>query len=97
MVEAGALIADVRALVGNSDPATLFQNNQFKQKREKLQQKLADVVSKSKTRFAEPWGMVCLFQASGAPQTAYAKTVAQKLTVERGAQPALAAVAAGDR
>ena len=27
MVEAGALVADVRALVGSSDPATLFQNS----------------------------------------------------------------------
>jgi hypothetical protein len=92
MVEAGALVEDVRAFVGESDPATLFQSNEFKLRRDALQKKLAALVKASKTRFDKPWGMVCLFWAAGSPPTAYAKAVAQKLTVERGAQPALAAV-----
>ncbi len=91
MVEAGALVQDVRAFVGNSDPVTLFQNNDFKKKRDALQQKMAAIVKASKTRFDEPWGMVCLFWASGSPRTTYAKAVAKGLTVERGVQPALTA------
>jgi hypothetical protein len=47
------------------------------------------MIKASKTRFDEPWGMVCLFWAGGSPRTAYGKTLAQRLTVERGAQPAL--------
>jgi len=90
MVEASALVQDVRAFVGDSDATTLFQNNEFKKKRDSLQKKLAAMVKASTTRFDEPWGMVCLFWAGGSPHTAYAKTIAQRLTVERGAQPALA-------
>ena len=89
MVEAGSLVQAVRAIVGESDVTTLFQNNQFKKKRDALQKKLAAMIKASKTRFDEPWGMVCLFWAGGSPRTAYGKTVAQRLTLERGAQPAL--------
>ncbi len=90
MAEAGELVKDVRTFVGNADPTTLFQNNQFKIKRQALQQKMAAMVKASKTRFDEPWGMVCLFWAAGSPHTAYGKAVTQKLTVERGSQPSLA-------
>jgi hypothetical protein len=86
MAEVGVLIQDVRAIVGASDPASLVHNNQFNQKRETLQKKLAAIIKASKTRFEEPWGMVCLFWASGSPRTASAKTVAQRLLLERGAQ-----------
>jgi len=90
MVDAGALVQDMRAFVGDSDATTLFQNSDFKKKRDSLQKKLAAVVKASTTRFDEPWGMVCLFWAGGSPHTAYAKTVAQRITVERGEQPAVA-------
>jgi hypothetical protein len=93
MVEAGALVEDVRTFVGDSDPTTLFQSDEFKTKRDGLQKKLATLVKASKTRFDKPWGMVCLFWAAGSPPTGYGKAVAQKLTVERGSQPALAAAA----
>jgi hypothetical protein len=86
MAEVGVLIEDVRANVGASDPASLVHNNQFKQKREALQKKLAAMLKASKTRFDEPWGMVCLFWASGSPRTASAKTVARRLLLARGAQ-----------
>jgi hypothetical protein len=79
--------------VGDSDAATIFQNNEFRKKRDALQKKLAVMVKASKTRFDEPWGMVCLFWAGGSPRTAYAKTVVERLTVERGARPVLAAAA----
>jgi hypothetical protein len=91
MVDAGALVQDMRTFVGKSDPVTLFQNNEFKNKRDTLQKKLAAMVKASKTRFDEPWGMVCLFWAAGSPHTAYAKTVTQRLTIDRRAQPTLAA------
>ena len=81
MVGAGELVQDVRGSVGSAD---------FHQKAAKLQNKLAGVVKDSKTRFDEPWGMVCLYVAAGAPQTAYAKIVAPKLTLEEGKQPVLA-------
>jgi hypothetical protein len=85
MAEVGVLIQDVRAIVGASDPASLVHNNQFNQKRETLQKKLAAMIKASKTRFDEPWG-IGLFWASGSPRTASAKTVAQRLLLERGAQ-----------
>ncbi|MGA3235113.1 MAG: hypothetical protein ABSG03_02325 [Bryobacteraceae bacterium] len=93
MVGAGELVEDVRTFVGDADPTTLFHSDEFKTKRDALQKKLATLVKASKTRFDKPWGMVCLFWAAGSPPTAYGKAVAQKLTVERGSQPALAAAA----
>jgi len=93
MVEAGALVEDVRAFVGDSDPTTLFHSDEFKTRRDALQKKLSGMVKTSTTRFDKPWGMVCLFWAGGSPTTAYAKAVSQKLTVQRGSQPALAAAA----
>ncbi len=92
MVEAGSLVQDTRTFVGNADPTTLIENNQFKSKRQALQQKMSAMVKASKTRFDEPWGMVCLFWAAGSPHTAYARIVAQKLIVEKGSPPVLAAV-----
>ena len=89
MAEVGKHVQELRAFVGNTDPTTLFQSDEFKKKRDALQRSLSDMVKASKTRFEEPWGMVCLFWAGGSPHTAYGKTVTQKLTVERGPQPAL--------
>jgi hypothetical protein len=91
MVEAGALVQDLRSFVGAADPATLFQNSQFQVKQGNLQKKMAALVKASKTRFDEPWGMVCLFQAAGSPHTSYAKAVAQKFIVESGTQTAVSA------
>jgi len=78
----------VKAFVGNSDVTTLFQNNEFKKKSNALQNKMAAIVKASTIRFDEPWGMVSLFWAGGSPHSAYAKALTQKLTLERGAQPA---------
>jgi hypothetical protein len=95
MVKVGVLVQDVRAFVGDANPAGLFQNAEFKTKTNALQKKLAAMVSASKARFNEPWGMVCLFWAGGSPHTAYGKAVAQKLTVQRGSQVTIAAETAG--
>jgi hypothetical protein len=79
----------MRAFVDSANPAP--QNNEFKQKRDVFQKAMAGVVKASTVRFDEPWGMVCLFWAGGSPNTAYAKSVAQMLLVERGARPTAAA------
>jgi hypothetical protein len=92
MVKAGAMVQDMRAFVDSANPAP--QNNEFKQKRDAFQKAMAGVVKASTVRFDEPWGMVCLFWAGGSPNTAYAKSVAQKLTVERGGRPAAATATA---
>ena len=86
MVQAGPLVQDLRGLVARADASTLFQNNEFKKKRDALQKKLSAIVKSSKTRFNEPWGMVCLFWAGGSPRTAYAKAVTSRLALERGLQ-----------
>jgi hypothetical protein len=93
MAEAGALVQDMRTFVADSDVATLFENNEFKRKRDALQQKMAAMVKASRIRFDEPWGMVCLFWSGGSPNTAYGKIVTERLTVERGTQPAPAIAA----
>jgi hypothetical protein len=86
MTKVGALVQGMREFVGELDATTLLQNNEFKKKREALQQKLADMAKASKTRFDEPWGMVCLFWAGGSQSTSSAKIVTERLTVDRGAR-----------
>jgi hypothetical protein len=89
MSKVGAIVQDVRKFVGSADPATLAQNNVFKQKSGALQNKLAGVAKASKIRFAEPWGMVSLYWAAGSPATSYGKAVAGSFALERGHQPEL--------
>jgi len=93
MAATGALVQDLRTSVADSDPSALFQNDDFKKKRDTLQKHLAAVVKASKTRFDQPWGMVCLFRAAGSPPRAYGRAKTAKLTLERGARPVLAATA----
>ncbi len=88
MVAVGTLIQDVKTFVGKRDLKTLYENNDFKAKCDALQKKLAAMVKASTIRFDEPWGMVALFWAAGSPHTSYAKAITQKMTVERGVQPA---------
>jgi hypothetical protein len=90
MSKVGAIVQDVRNFVGSADPATLAQNNVFKQKSGALQNKLAGIVKASKIRFAEPWGMVSLYWAAGSPASSYGKVVAGSFALERGHQPELA-------
>jgi hypothetical protein len=84
MEQSAASVQEMRALVGNADPATLMGNNQFKSKRDQLQKNLASMAKASKARFDEPWGMVSLFWAGGFSSGAYGKTVTQALTLELG-------------
>jgi len=89
MSKVGAIVQDVRNFVGSADPATLAQNNVFKQKSGALQNKLAGIAKTSKIRFAEPWGMVSLYWAAGSPATSYGKAIAGTFMLERGHQPQL--------
>jgi hypothetical protein len=91
MSDAGALVRDMRAFVGDADPATLAKDAVFRKKRDALQQKLATVAKTSKTSFQEPWGMVALFWAAGSPQTASARIATKNVTLERRAPAAIAA------
>lgn len=93
MAETGALIDDLRRFVGNANPETLIENNQFKSKREALRKRLAAMIQSSKMRFDEPWGMVSLYWAAGSPRTAYAKLTYLNHTIEKGLPPAVVAFA----
>jgi len=93
MVHTGPLVQDMRTFVAESEPTLLFQNVDFKTKRDALQKQVAAVVKASKMRFDEPWGMVCLFRAAGSPQSAYGRAKSTRLALERGMRPALAATA----
>ncbi len=93
MAATAALVQDLRTFVADADPSVLLQNDNFKNKRDALQKHLAAVVKASKTRFDQPWGMLCLFRAAGSPPSAYGRAKTAKLTLERGARPVLAATA----
>jgi hypothetical protein len=84
MTQSASSVQEMRALVGNADPATLMGNNQFKSKRDQLQKNLASMAKASKARFDEPWGMISLFWASGFSSGAYGKTATQAFTLELG-------------
>jgi hypothetical protein len=83
MVAAGAVVQQVRALVGDGDPTSLFQNRDFQKKTAALQSKMAAMAKASTIRFDEPWGMVSLFWAGGSPRLASGKITAGRLIVAR--------------
>jgi hypothetical protein len=95
MANAGQLIDQTRKAAGTSDPKVLIQNADFNAKRQALQKKLADVVKASKMRFDQPWGMLCLYRAAGAPPSAYGRITGLKMPLERGVQRILAAGTSG--
>ena len=86
MAFAAAAVNDMRAFVGDADPSTLINNNQFTKKRDQLQQGLASMAKSSKARFDEPWGMVSLFWASESRPRTYGKARTLGFTLERGTQ-----------
>jgi hypothetical protein len=64
MVSAGQAIAGMQQFLAGADPATLADSHEFAQRRDQLQKKMAGIISKSRTRFDEPWGLVSLFWAA---------------------------------
>jgi hypothetical protein len=82
MSRAGEELLKMRAFLAGRDPIALADDHAFAQRRDKLQNVMAIVVKQSKVRFHEPFGMVCLFRASGSRQVS-GKLAAGKLTIDR--------------
>jgi hypothetical protein len=69
------------AFLSGRDPSSLRNDHAFNMQRSDLQNKMAKVVGRSKARFAEPWGMVCLFWAAGS-QGASARLVTSTIALD---------------
>jgi len=82
MAKAGQELLSMRKFLAGRDPVSLKDDHEFAQRRDRLQKSLAKVVKESKLRFHEPWGMVCLFWASGSRQSSGKLAVGQ-LTIEK--------------
>jgi len=82
MANAGQEILNMQKFLAGRDPVSLKDDHDFARRRDQLQKSLSKVVKESKLRFHEPWGMVCLFWASGSRQSS-GKLAAQKRTLER--------------
>src|SRR5581483_2080179 len=93
MVKAAEGVRQMEIFLAGRDPATLADDPEFTHKRENLQAIMANAVKQSKVRFHEPWGMVCLFWASGSRQSS-GKLSAGNLIVDRP-QPLEIGVMAG--
>jgi hypothetical protein len=93
IVNAGQSLLAMRAFLSGRDPASLASDPAFATQRNALQQLMLKVVSSSKVRFDEPWGMVCLYWAAGS-RSSSGKLTSRTLTLERES-PVGATVAAG--
>jgi len=82
MNSAAQKLQQMRHFLKTADPATLAHNNEFASRRADLQKHMAGVVAKSKARFQEPWGLLALSFAAGAPN-ASGRLVAAKLILQR--------------
>lgn len=69
-----ALAETLAELRGAQDPAA---------SRKKLQDRLADVVSKTKPLFGEPWGLVAMFLASGSKAGAHVRITSDEFVFDR--------------
>ena len=69
-----ALAGTLAELRGAQDPAGV---------RKKLQDRLADVVSKTKPLFGEPWGLVAMFLASGGKAGAHVRITSDEFVFDR--------------
>src|SRR5205085_9417163 len=78
MQTAGGELLEMQKYLAGADPATLAGSDQFANRRDRLQKRMAGVIGKSQTRFDEPWGLVSLFWASGS-SGASARLVAEGL------------------
>ena len=82
MVQAGKAVLAVREFLAGRAPVALKDDPAFTQHRDSLQKSLARVVKDSKARFRGPWGMVCLFWASGSRRSS-GKLVTRKMTLDK--------------
>jgi hypothetical protein len=81
MVDAGKQLQSMIMFLAGRDPASLRNDHAFAIERAALQDKMAKVISRSKARFEEPWGLVSLFWAAGS-QGASARLVTSAVTFE---------------
>jgi hypothetical protein len=82
MQTAGQALHDMRVFLSGREPATLAGDPAFAARRDALQKLILAVVGKSKVRFNEPWGMVCLYWAAGSRESS-GKLTAPGLTLDR--------------
>ena len=80
MQSAGEAIVEMQKFLAGADPAAIADGAEFARQRDRLQKTMATVMSKSQTRFDEPWGLVSLFWSAGS-RGASAKLVAKDLVV----------------
>ena len=84
MQKAGQALHDMRAFLAGRDPGTLANNPDFTSRSNALQKLMLGVVSASKVRFHEPWGLVCLYRAAGSRRSS-GKIAAETLVLQRDA------------
>jgi hypothetical protein len=82
MRAAGEAVLDMQKFLANANPATVSDSHEFASRRDHLQKKMADLISKSQTRFDDPWGLIALFWAAGSTGGS-ARLVANGLLVQR--------------
>jgi hypothetical protein len=82
MVGAGQALQRMRVFLAGRDPASLGVDSAFANQRNGLQKAMLNMVSSSKARFDQPWGLMCLFQAAGSPP-ASGNLTTQALSIER--------------
>jgi hypothetical protein len=81
MVDAGKQLQSMITFLAGRDPVSLRNDHAFAMQRADLQNKMAKVIGRSKTRFEEPWGLVSLFWAAGS-QGASARLITPALLLE---------------
>jgi hypothetical protein len=91
MQKAAQAVQQMRKFLAGRNPATLAADPTFTDLRDGLQKLMVGVVSSSRLRFNEPWGLVCLFLAAGS-RGASGRLVARGVLIEKGA---LAGASAG--
>ena len=81
MADAALQVQFMRISIGGADLHAVLSNPAFKNRRDELQKKLAGMIKTSKVRFAEPWGMVCLYWSAGSPFTAHGRITEDALSM----------------
>ncbi|HWE53350.1 MAG TPA: hypothetical protein VG273_26390 [Bryobacteraceae bacterium] len=90
MANAGLALQHVRDFLAGRDPASLQGDPAFASQRNELQKSMLTMAATSKARFDQPWGLMCLFQAAGAPP-ASGTLKTQVLSIERTGAAVLSA------
>ena len=82
MVNAGEALMAMRAFLSGRNGASLASDPAFASRRDALQKVMLKVVTSSKVRFDQPWGMVCLYWAAGS-RLSSGKIISRTLTLDR--------------